>query len=151
MFVQCSRKPWEDHYQGRDARGKYLYLGKYRLVPTDPNAEVVEEARTFLFRQLSEESKKTMAEFYAKHNCTLRWMDGMNEITAGPEDLDPYLDDATSSGVSAWIRMLEDKQYRIEIVPVEFVKYDEDLYKALVKIGASNGQVSNLFEDIGPV
>jgi hypothetical protein len=35
-----------------------------------------------------------------------------------------------------WRQMLIDIAFKIEIVPVEFVEYDEDLYKALVECGA---------------
>jgi hypothetical protein len=154
LFVQCSNNPWEDHYQGKGARGKYLYMGKYRRVPGDPDADIEETARTFQFSQLSEESKKAMATYFNKCQRTAEWREGGNFKSAGPEDVCQYLDDdatTTEEVVKAWIAMLEDKNYRIEIVPVEFVKYDEDLYRALVTIGADNGQVSTRFEDIGPV
>jgi len=156
-FVQCSKKPWDDHFQGQNAKGKYLYLGKYRRVQEDPDSEISETSRTFLFSQLSVESKRTMAEQFHKCQYTEHWVDGGNHKSAGPEDILPYLTsggDAAASRheiVQAWITMLEDMNYRIQIVPVEFVEYDEELYNALVAIEAYNGEVSTRFEDIGPV
>jgi hypothetical protein len=43
---------------------------------------------------------------------------------------------------SSWIVMAEKAGYLIQVVPVEFCSYDEDLYRAaLVESGASNGQI----------
>jgi hypothetical protein len=39
----------------------------------------------------------------------------------------------------------------IEVVPVEFVDYDEKLYEALVKFGAANGEVATDELQLGPM
>lgn len=147
VFVQCSQKPWEDHYHGKDARGKYIYVGKYRRLKSDE--EVQETARTFLYSQLSEESQKTMASFYCKYQRTVKWFDKGKTKKAGPEELVQFLNGEET--VATWITMLRTLQYRIEIVPVEYVEYDEDLYQALVDIGANNGTVATDYNHISPV
>ena len=58
LFVQCSKHPWEDHYHGKHACGKYLYMGKYRRIQSNLDDEIEEMAQTFLFSFLSEETKR---------------------------------------------------------------------------------------------
>jgi hypothetical protein len=53
--------------------------------------------------------------------------------------------------VKGWTLLLQEINHEIEIVPVEFIEYDEDLYQALVKGGCSNGQVSIDYDQLGPV
>ena len=55
-FLHCSRKPYEPHYHGPDAKGKYLYLGRYRRVPLNEDDEVQETFRRIPYRALGNET-----------------------------------------------------------------------------------------------
>ena len=67
-----------------------------------------------------------MAACYEKYQRRPYWYDGITARSAGPEDLTPYLVGAAAR-IDAWIKVLETLQYRVEIVPVEFAEYDQDL------------------------
>eukprot|EP00593_Proboscia_inermis_P011488 CAMPEP_0171316134 /NCGR_PEP_ID=MMETSP0816-20121228/70418_1 /TAXON_ID=420281 /ORGANISM="Proboscia inermis, Strain CCAP1064/1" /LENGTH=101 /DNA_ID=CAMNT_0011807693 /DNA_START=8 /DNA_END=313 /DNA_ORIENTATION=+ len=50
-----------------------------------------------------------------------------------------------------WIEMLLEKNFRLFISPVEFVDYDEEVYKMLIEIDADSGEVSLNEEQLGPL
>jgi len=52
---------------------------------------------------------------------------------------------------AAFIALLIEHDYQLKIVPVEFVDYDEDLYRVLVESGACNGRVSINEAELGPL
>ena len=47
--------------------------------------------------------------------------------------------------------MLLDNDFFLSIRPIEFVDYDENLYKKLVEIGADSGEVSLEPTELGPL
>eukprot|EP00978_Attheya_sp_CCMP212_P040896 scaffold228208_cov63-Attheya_sp.AAC.2 len=107
-----------------------------------------------------------MADHFRKQNEFVSWEEAPGEFrtvssntltlahctTAAAQDEEKW--DAISKEkriTSAWVVMLIEAGYRIKIVPVEFVEYDETLYRTLVDYGASNGHVSLLDEELGPM
>mmetsp|Transcript_3610 Transcript_3610/g.6062 ORF Transcript_3610/g.6062 Transcript_3610/m.6062 type:complete len:431 (-) Transcript_3610:136-1428(-) len=163
LFTSCSTIKMGSHYYGKDVKGKYLYLGKYRRVPQDPDADVQEVCRTFMFSTLGEKSKVTFANLYVRKEEFVSWVDDNGEVqTKGHDDMTTEdfqraseieekwdkMDD-TRKKEAAWIVMVVKAGYRIEVVPIESCSYDEDLYCALVDSGASNGEIR--LDDIAPV
>jgi hypothetical protein len=51
LFITCSKQRWDPHYHGNDVKGYRLYVGKYRRVPQDPDAEVIETSRHCFYKQ----------------------------------------------------------------------------------------------------
>jgi hypothetical protein len=167
VFVQCSAQRHQPHYHGKEARGKRLYVGKYKCVPLDSEAEIQETSRTFFYSALGEESKWTMADHFRKHNVSVSWEEAPGKFrtvssntlanahnTTAAAQHEEEVWDAMSEEkqtASAWVVMLIEAGYRIKIVPVEFVEYDETLYRTLVNYGASNGHVSLHDEELGPM
>jgi hypothetical protein len=167
VFVQCSAQRHQPHYHGKEARGKRLYVGKYKCVPLDSEAEIQETSRTFFYSALGEESKWTMADHFRKHNVSVSWEEApgkfrtvssntlanAHKTTAAAQHEEEVWDAMSEEKqtASAWVVMLIEAGYRIKIVPVEFVEYDETLYRTLVNYGASNGHVSLYDEELGPM
>ena len=171
MFLSCSTRRQDAHYHGRNARGKYLYLGRYRI-KTDETGSMV---FTQMFQNLSWDGQCAMAELYSRDKG-YKWMligargflPDLVLLDNGRYDAkEEYYDMARVKAderqentwntltprrqqILAWVEMLLAIQYSIEVVPVEFVDYDEDLYDALVAAGAHNGQVSLVENDLGP-
>jgi hypothetical protein len=64
MFMHCSKKRHEPHYHGKKAAGKYMYLGRYRVLPDDAGVLSI----TFSYCSLGTASQLTMADHFRRHN-----------------------------------------------------------------------------------
>ena len=118
------------------------YLGVYRSVPVSPDDEVIEELQVVSYTSLGEHNMKELAAFIAKRprhfpfyitNHTHRTeaeerMEGEDSW----EQLTPRQQD-----MHAMMVCLEWTGFDLRAVPVEFVRYDEELYQTLVESGAA--------------
>jgi len=168
-FLDCAKKNYLPHYLGPKAKGKRLYLGRYRAVPDDADeVNVVEKA--FMFKALEWDSKITMTEEFVKCDSNKIWFDddGVFREATTQIAMEEYLQPAKlkteneqeglwdslpwkKKQARAWVEMLLDKNFRLHIRPVEFVEYDEELYEKLVEIGADSGCVSLDERELGPL
>lgn len=169
-FLNCAKKPYQPHYLGPNAKGKYLYLGRYRVVPTDRHEVNIEEKK-YMFRSLEWESQCTYAEWKVRHDSTVDMTDKKDaryHLLTTDLAMREYAEAAKTKAENeqeglwesleehkkqerAWIEMLLDNNYNLSIRPVEFVDYDENLYNKLVEIGANNGEVSLNPNELGPL
>eukprot|EP00978_Attheya_sp_CCMP212_P014032 scaffold35594_cov57-Attheya_sp.AAC.1 len=111
VFVQCSAQRHQPHYHGKEAREKRLYVGKYKCVPLDSEAEIQETSRTFLYSALGEESKWTMADHFRKHNRFVSWEEAPDEFrTVSSNTLtDAHYTTAVAHHEELWDAMSEEK------------------------------------------
>ena len=164
-FVQCGKDKWEPNYQGPHAKGKYLYVGKYKAMP-QTDEEVQEERRVFPYRHLCEKSQKMIAKFYLE-----KFEDSFEEFHARRHERcnvkeipDPAVVTAELNSLPGWENMLEKEQkiwtwrkllvlvdFCFDLVPVVFDSYDENLYRELVNSNAANGHVATDYDLLGPV
>jgi hypothetical protein len=128
-----SHRRYESHFYGKDACGKYLYLGKYRRSPQDPDAEIQELSRTFEFLSLGEASKLTYVQQHVRKRYRIQWVDGSGEVKSKQHD-DMTVEDFQEAQaveaekwdrmtdvqqkMAAWIVMAVKAGYRIEVVPI---------------------------------
>lgn len=139
-------------------------------MPHDDTADLQEIAKKFMYSSLSLESQWSMAETYClKNGCWIEVDGDGNKETASNKNLKKgHFDKAREiaeaeqegsweklssekKNIAAWIQMLVGINARIDIVPVEFVDYDEALYKKLVESGANNGEVATEEKELGPL
>lgn len=170
-FLDCAKKSYLPHYLGPNAKGKRLYLGRYRAVPQDQDEVNIVE-KNFLFRSLEWDSQLTHAEWNVLHdvNIDAGKYCRKNKYTHLHTNLamEVYADVAKTKAENekeglweslaiekkkerAWIEMLLDNDFFLSIRPIEFVDYDENLYKKLVEIGADSGEVSLEPTELGPL
>ena len=172
LFGHCSEEAHQVTYHGREAKGKRLYLGVYKQVPDDPLSDVQLLQHLVPFKCLNGASKDTMAQSW------LKWADaGFTCLRVGEpfnQDFDKakeiFEGDQEDEGSSktwaslsdmdkrkrAYIERLVREDYKLDVGPIQFVRYDEAVYKYLVGKGAGNGRVAaddNTagLADLGPV
>lgn len=162
LFVQCGKKKWDSNYQGPHAKGGYLYVGKYKRMAQD--GEVKEERRVFPYSSMSDANQKSIAEYFHRRIGHWEgWRFGQ-EAKHKEDYLIPQIDFMADweewtdkdKGIWIWRSLLVLNDYSFNLVPVEFVSYDENLYRALVDLGAakgpnSDGHVSTDYAELGPV
>ena len=143
-FLDCAEKKHLPYYLGPNAKGKQLYLGRYRVVPDDEEEVNIIE-KIFKFSALEWDSQCTYAEWFVRKNRNLN-MDGIVNKKYDVVDTDlameVYADAAKTKAENekeglweslriekkkerAWVEMLLDNEYTLSIRPVEFVDYDE--------------------------
>lgn len=140
LFVECADKPHKRLYHGKSAAGGRMYVGVYRVPDEDDPSSDIQFAKD---NDISLENKKSIAEYFVK------W----NYLDFGSKQLDPNLytteriqkaknlftgDDWDSASVhvqNVWIMLarLIERNYTMEVAPVEFVRFDEHLYQTLVQ------------------
>jgi len=165
LFVQCGKHPGEPQYQGPHARGKYMYMGRYRRKPQSTDDDVQEGSSFQLFPKIGPKTQFTMADWIRQHSHRdedikkLARPEWANQFRSGVDYLGRASElvanwDELNHGkreTHAWVLFLSEVNYAIEIVPVESVAYEEDLYRALVDSGASCGHVSIDYYELGPM
>ena len=176
LFIRTSKKPYEGHYYGPDAKDKYIYIGKFQK-DLEAGVEVIDEP----YRQFSEATQLVMAKDYWRccgnkqfritspsgNKVALISNEGI-QINQG-ESVDFHSFETMEASakeihfeewekssrekqeIFVWLEMLFRADYHVKVVPVEFVEYDEDMYQALVEIDAANGQIAVDENQLGPV
>ena len=204
MFTSCAERKADIHYHGKDAKTKYLYLGKYSTPEKGSDDDICEVLQ---FKNLPRRLQWFRAEYFHRkthakeEGFELEWRDPItgfmqrvceDDVTQAHMDqakqeyqdevsmiaeskwedlkdskraklaggLEEYkaveIEDAMSKWqkqydnrtwykkdmIAAWVVMLVEKDYVIELIPVKFESYDESLYEELVSIGATNGHVT---------
>ncbi len=173
MFLHCSSKPIEDHYHGPQAKGKYLYIGRYQR-DEECGLDAIDES----YKSFTGETKWTMAEWFRRNykngemiiespssgTRSILSNTGMvivNERLISREELvikaerihEEEWNSLTEEKkeIYVWMEMLILADYHIKVIPVEFVDYDEGVYQALVYIEADNGQIAENEDQLGRV
>ena len=143
-FLDCAKKKYLPHYLGPNAKGKQLYLGRYRAVPDDEEEVNIVE-KIFKFSALEWDSQCTYAEWQVRHNKDIDMSgreDKKYDILNTDLAMEVYADAAKTKAENekeglweslkiekkkerAWVEMLLDNEYTLSIRPVEFVDYDE--------------------------
>jgi len=178
-FLQCAKKAYLPYYLGPNAANKRLYLGRYRVVPDDRD-EVNVVQKVFMFEALDWDNKITLAEWHVLHEDPIIWhnTDKKNTDKKNTDKspivlttdlaMDEYQQAAKIKAENeeeglwrklslvkrqtrAFIEMLLGHKYQLEITPIEFVDYDEELYNKLVEIDAATGVVSMNEKELGPL
>lgn len=162
LFLHCAKKKNVPYYHGKSAKGKYMYLGRYRLVPDDDDAVL---DVTYGYSSLGTDSQVTMADYYRRHGVRENYdqvfefdrdgrsmkkkfyVKGKELYELDGKDWNKLGEDKQAT--LAWVEMLCSIKFQIVVVPVEFVSYDEAVYDRLVENDASNGEVDN--SDLGPM
>ena len=175
VFIRTSKKPYEGHYYGPDAKDKYIYIGKFQK-DLEAGVEAIDEP----YRQFSEESQLVMAKEFRRYygneqmritcpsgNKVLISNEGMQIDQGESVDFQSFETMEASAKevhfeewekssrekqeILVWLEMLFRADYHVKVVPVEFVEYDEDMYQALVEMDAANGQITEDENQLGPV
>ena len=162
MFLRCSNRKQDSHYHGRNAQTRYLYLGRYRI-KTDSSGNLVV---TKMCQDLSLDAQFAMADLFSREKG-YKWMligarvflPDLVLLDSGRYDVkNEYYEMAKVKAeeckgrswntwtprkrqILAWVEVMLVIQCSVEVVPVEYVHFDEKLYDALVEAGAYNGQV----------
>ncbi len=175
-FLHCARSPHKHwpNYLGPDAEGKRLYLGRYQEVPFDKNSEEPNVVgHRFPFKNLSWASQihiaKKFHEYSEQGNYSRSFVIDGEERIISKDQLEPkHVESAKAEAESdkegswdkmrdlekhgrTWVEMMLEKQFYMDIVPIEFVDYDEELYNKLVETSADNGEVSLDESKLGPL
>lgn len=154
MFRRCTRLQSDlphSAWHGKDAAGGFLYVGKYRVDEDMPISYIhwndlpqcTKDKRIFYdfdHAEKNEElahlrgmSESQIAHLYENEVCTACQADGRGNCQAKGS--------VSSDGFK--VRAPGDPCGHIsELMGFEFVSYDENLYKELVRTGAANGCVS---------
>lgn len=162
LFEHCRTNKMSTHYQGANAKGGRFYAGIYRCAQSDVqsitvtlNQDDLNETRwAYAEFMVNCKSRQT---FYYKHGETKElvpivpdevieeFSEQAKEIHS--EEWDKWSD--KKKEIAAWEVMLYQRKYDVELVPIVFVRYDEELYDTLVEVGASKGQLSTQHNDLG--
>jgi hypothetical protein len=133
LFVQCSDKRHSRHWHGKLAKGGRMYVGVYRKAyPGDEMCSTI-----VTYESLGPESKKDIADYFRRRKNGLYSMSNVAQL---------HYDDARDlEGEEKWDKMNQNQKetaamveyviaanFKMEVVPVVFVRYDEELYSALV-------------------
>jgi len=128
LFRECTHRFLIDFplsaFHGKGAKKKTLYCGKYR----------VDHDLTY------EQSFKEMPECTKECICEL---EARRELGSGSSQLERRANEIMSQQ--------EEKDEVFTMCSVEFVEYDEKLYRALIASGASNGRVEVDDAKLGPL
>ena len=147
FFVQCSTHPHKRHWHGKDAIGGRMYVGVYRRVVDKDDEDDLVTMVHFASNDLDASNKMQIADYYAKRNdkeLGTNWRNTSPEyklfVSIAKEEIgDEEWENLSSKqkDVQAVYYELLTTNYTMEIVPVTFVRYDENLYQALVDSGAA--------------
>ena len=128
LFRECTHRFLIDFplsaYHGKGAKKKTLYCGKYRV---DHDLTYQQS-----FNEMPECTKACFCELQARR-----------ELGSGSSQLERRANEIMSQR--------EEKNEAFTMCSVEFVEYDEKLYRALVASGASNGRVEVDDAELGPL
>ena len=151
FFIQCADQPHKRHWHGEDAKGGRMYVGVYRRVAAD---EVVTPV-TFKSVDFDHMNKMAVSDFFARR-CRRRGVEiGQRFFVKAQQVVSEQEWEKMSNYQKDKLAMYEklyEENYMMEIIPVEFVRFDENLYQALVDSGAvisrkgQTGQVSLLVD-----
>ena len=137
LFVQCSTKPHKRHWHGKNAKGGRMYVGVYQRVGNDKDGDDVVTVVPIDSKDLDWNNRRTICEHCVRqrkgHPCLPYYKDKAR-AEAGYEEWGTKT--PTEKEILAMYEMLKDEDYSLEFVPVEFVRYDEELYQELVDSGA---------------
>jgi hypothetical protein len=157
LFVQCSDTPHKRHWHGPDAAGGRMYVGVYKRADDEDHDEIV---WTVSFRtDLDQTNKITIATFKVKRDYQEY---GSGKLRPAVQQVPHFRDAArlavgdqkwntlTSRQKDNWtmLEYLTETNYTMDVVPVQFVRFDEALYQTLVssdavmRPGGRTGQVS---------
>jgi len=109
-------------------------MGRYKEVLQDPDSEIQVPLQTFLDQQLSTVSQWSIAEHMLN--------DKEKDHSLNEDQLEAYMEKAKETEPD-W-----DNKTAHSCC---FVEYDEELYRALVKSGTGNGEVSTMHADLEPI
>jgi hypothetical protein len=147
LFRECTHRFLIDFplsaYHGKGAQKKTLYCGKYRV----DHDFTYEES----FKQMPACTKECICELEARRE--LRGGGGDGEGGGGSDGLGEGSGqlERRASRANEIMSRLEEEDEVFTMCSVEFVEYDEKLYRALVASGASNGRVELDDAKLGPL
>jgi hypothetical protein len=145
LFVQCSDTPHKRHWHGPDAAGGRMYVGVYKRSDDQDNDEIVWEVS---FRtDLDQTNKMTIATFIVKRDYKVY---GAGNLRPAVQEAPHFRDAARLAvGDNTWntltsrqrdnwtmLEFLTETNFTMDVVPVQFVRFDEALYQSLVESGA---------------
>ncbi|CAJ1938062.1 unnamed protein product [Cylindrotheca closterium] len=146
MFVQCATTPHKRHWHGKDAKTGRLYIGVYRKVVDEDGDDDVETivhmddpdldvtCRLAIARDNLRYYRKDYGADYTTTNQSFRLAKERAKQEAGEDDWMKY--SKSKQDVLAMYQVLLLEGFTMTTVPIEFVRYDEKLYQALVDVGA---------------
>mmetsp|Transcript_27863 Transcript_27863/g.60616 ORF Transcript_27863/g.60616 Transcript_27863/m.60616 type:complete len:596 (+) Transcript_27863:91-1878(+) len=106
-FVHCSYKKHEPNYYGPDARGKRLYIGRYRRA-TGKGNDVQFTGSLVKYSQLGSDSQWTMADHHRRYDSVI-WGDEKDVINKEIEERAKAKTEGEQAG--PWEAMSEDDKY----------------------------------------
>ena len=136
LFIQCADQPHKRLWHGKLAAGGRMYVGVYKVPDEDDPVMNVEFSKD---EHISFENKKGIAEFFVKRNYKQfegRLDPDIDEmhVQIGRTLCDVEWGSASQAVKDMWTMMayLIDTNYTQRVVPVQFVRFDEELYQTLV-------------------
>jgi hypothetical protein len=141
MFVECSKQPCKRHWHGKLAAAGRMYVGVYRVPEDDDIEMVIEYAKD---EHIAWENKFSIAHYFVKKD----YKDFSGKLA--PDIPECCKTRAESIAVGDWNTMTQEKKdtwimvaYLIDtnqvfhVKPIEFVRFDENLYQTLVDHGCA--------------